>query len=398
MALRNILFAGLASSVSAVQILTSAYGSGAPGVNGTITTFDLSLGVGAATLKNLNAFDGAGQQPTWLDVSLGNDKVISLDEGWAGAASLSSIFRQKDGSLKVNNMVGVLGGPVAVQFYNKNTAIAVAHYGTGAISTFSYKDGTFTPMEQFKYSNATHGPRPEQADGSHVHHTVLDPTGQYLVFPDLGLDAVHVYCIDSKTNKITAHDDLKFPPAYGPRHAAFWKSGKDTYLFIIHELENKVTSHKVKYSSGGLSFEKVDEQSTFGPTPGNTTAGHAAEIAISPDNKFVIGSNRLSPRFNVDQSPSNKTQIPSDSLITFKPRPDGKLDFVQLAPSGGIGPRHFSLNKDGSLVGVGNQAPNPGDVASLRVYKRDVKSGKIGELVATSLDVGGSINNVRWLE
>ncbi|KAF2679488.1 putative isomerase YbhE [Lentithecium fluviatile CBS 122367] len=395
MALRNLFFAGLATSASAVQILTSAFGNDT--VNGSISTFDLTLGVGAASLKPLNAFDKAGAQPTWLDTSLGGGKVVVIDEAWATNASLSTIARQTDGSFKLTNMIGILGSPVAVQFYNNKKALAVAHYGTGAVTTYSLgANGAFTPLEQFKYSNATHGPKPQQADGSHVHHAVIDPTGQYLVFPDLGLDATHVFCIDSKTNKLTPHPDIIAPAGSGPRHAAFQKSGKNTFLYIIHELDSHIRSYKVTYTDKGPQFALVDDVSAFGPESRNTTGSAAAEIIISPDNQFVIGSNRLLPIFTVpNPDPTNSTQIQSDSIVTYKTGADGKLTFVQLAPSGGLNPRHFGLNKDGSLIGIGNGGSVP---PSLDIYKRDVKSGKIGEKVASSIATGGGINNVRFLE
>lgn len=395
MALRNMLFASLATSASAVQLITSAFGSDT--VNGSITTFDLSGVGGAAKLDVVNKFDKAGPQPTWLDLSLGDGKVVAIDEAWATNASISTLQRGKDNKVSLLNMLTpIVGSPVATQFYNGKKAVAVAHYNTGSITTYSATSAGFTHLETFKYSNATHGPKPQQADGSHVHHAVLDPSGQYLVFPDLGLDAIHVYCIDPKTNQLTAHDDIKAKSGYGPRHAAFWKSGKSTFLFVIHELESRITSYKVNYSTSGIAFEQVDDVSTFGDKPGNTTGSAAAEIVVSPDNQFILGSNRLSPRFTVpNPDTANSTQIPSDSIVTFKPKADGKLTFVQLAPSGGLNPRHFSLNKDGSILSVANGGSFK---PSLDLYMRDTKTGMVGKKIASSIDVGGGINNVRWLD
>lgn len=395
MAMRNLLFAGLATSASAVQLITSAFGSDT--VNGSVTTFDLSGVGGAAKLQAISKFDKAGAQPTWLDLSLGDGKVIYIDEAWSGDASVGTLQLGKDGkAVRKNVLIPIVGSPVAIQAYNNKKAISIAHYGTGSITTYSVGPDGFKNLEVFKYSNATRGPKPQQADGSHVHHTVLDPSGQYLVFPDLGLDAVHVYCIDPKTNKLTAHEDIKTKPGYGPRHAAFWKKGQNTFLFVIHELESRITSYKVKYSTSGIAFEEVDDVSSFGANPGNTTGAAAAEIVISPDNKFVLGSNRLSPRFTVpNPDPTNSTQIPSDSIVTYQPQANGKLKFVQLAPSGGRNPRHFSLNKDGSIISIGNGGS---DKPSLDLYTRDVNTGLIGKKIASSIDVGGGINNVRWIE
>lgn len=75
--------------------------------------------------------------------------------------------------------------------------------------------------------------------------------------------------------------------------------------------------------------------------------------------------------------------IPSDSLVTFRPTCDGKLEFVSLAPSGGLNPRHFSLNKDSTMVAVANQLDR-----NVVVYARDTESGEIGEEVAVARALG----------
>jgi 6-phosphogluconolactonase (cycloisomerase 2 family) len=117
----------------------------------------------------------------------------------------------------------------------------------------------------------------------HIHQALLDPTGQYMLFPDLGADLVHVYCIEPQTNKLVAHAPLKTKPKYGPRHAIFW-SPKDNptsvFLFVIHELSNKIVSYSVTYkASGGLELCEADEVSTFGGR--NVTDGAAASEIIT---------------------------------------------------------------------------------------------------------------------
>ncbi|KAF2642980.1 putative isomerase YbhE [Massarina eburnea CBS 473.64] len=311
-----------------------------------------------------------GPQPSWLDTTLlKSGTVLALNEAWAtpDSAGLYALKKGADG-LSIKSYLPVLGGPVSSQFYNNNTAVAIAHYSGG------------------------HGPGAGQTT-SHVHHSILDPTGKYLVFPDLGLDAIHVFCIDPTTGKLTAHDDIKDATGSGPRHGVFWKSGKDTYFFLVHEINNKITSFKVEYlAKGGLGFTKVDEQSTYGPK--DEPFGAAGEIQISPDQKFILASNRNVTLSNIpNPDPSNSTQIASDSIATFQPQADGKLKFVELAPSGGKFPRHFSLNKDGSLVAVGNQ-----NSFSVDIYARDVKTGKLGNRVASAYDLPSLPNNVLFID
>ncbi|KAF2438754.1 putative isomerase YbhE [Karstenula rhodostoma CBS 690.94] len=394
MSLRTLLIAGLATSASAAKLLVGGYGpTSATIADGYIDTLDYTNGVLKKTAENTEA----GAQPAWIDLGL-KGKALVVDESWGTpeSSSLHTFALNADGSVQHTAVASIpRGGPVSTQLYNGGKNLAIAHYGGHGLTTFSNVNGAFTLLQNIGYENRTTGPKPQQKDGSHVHHSVLDPTGQYVIFPDLGLDVTHVFCIDSATGKLVEHAELQAPTGYGPRHAAFWKSGSKTYLFVIHELVSKVISYEVTYvRSGGLTFKKIDEQSTYGPNadPAITQYGAAAEIAVSPDNKFLVASNRnvtLAQVPNVD--PANSTQIDSNSIATFKPSSNGKLAWVQLAPSGGLFPRHFELNKDGSQIAVANQ--NSGNV---RIYKRDVKSGKIGAQAA-AIAVPGSPNNVRWL-
>ena len=186
---------------------------------------------------------------------------------------------------------------------------------------------------------------------SHIHQAVLDPTGQYLVFPDLGADLVRVYCIDQGSGLLTEHTSLKSKHGYGPRHATFWSSGdaKSIYMFVIHELSNKIISYEVGYlESGGLTFSEIDEVSTYGDRD-IPVGAKAAEVLIY--NNFLVVSNRNGSIFNAPNPDlNNSTTIPSDSLATFKLSLAGSLSFVQLAPTGGTFPRHWYDNPSTNTI------------------------------------------------
>lgn len=104
---------------------------------------------------------------------------------------------------------------------------------------------------------------------------------------------------------------------------------------------------------------------------------------MSPDNRFIVISNRLSPINITNPDPTNSTLFATDTIATFKPSNNGKLSFVQLAPSGGLSPRHFSLNCDGTMIAVANFVSR--DVA---VYERNVESGLLGKLIARGQNMG----------
>lgn len=113
-----------------------------------------------------------------------------------------------------------------------------------------------------------------------------------MLFPDLGGDRVHVYCIDSTTGELEAKKPLLSKQGYGPRHGVFWTVGGEgygdgegeekVYLFVVHELSNKIVSYEVNYAETGLEFEEVDEVSTFGNRTTPTGAAAAEIVIVSP--------------------------------------------------------------------------------------------------------------------
>ncbi|KAF1838486.1 3-carboxymuconate cyclase [Decorospora gaudefroyi] len=351
---------------TAKQLLVASYGNGTSA--GAIQTLELLSGSDEGSnpkLKVVHENHDCRLSPTWLDVSLDGDSVTCLDES-APIANITTLSIEPNGSLKKISAISVLGGPVSMTTYNNRSAMALAHYGPlPAISLFTIKaDNSFGSLPNLTFQ------APEQ-----IHQAVTDPTGQYMVFPSLGADLVHVFCIDPASGLLAKHVPLQCKKGYGPRHAVFWSSGElqKIYLFVVHENSNKIVGYEVGYlEHGGLTFSEVVEVSTYGDHPAPPMT-FASELAISPDGKFLIAANRNGSVFEIDHpDPRNSTNLSSDSLVTFRLLPNGNLLFVQLAKSGGIYPRHFSMNKDGSLIAVANQKTK-----NVNVYSRNLETGAI---------------------
>lgn len=393
MGLHSLVLVALASSAAAVNLYVTSY-------SGNVTTFSFERN----TLKPIAVNQQCGTSPTWLQLEAQNLRKKTLycvDEGFSAPSTLNSYNINRDGSLAKLSSVVTIPGPVSSVFYNtgKRCAVALAHYGGSAITTYlKSPEGQLTSLQNLTFTLPAPGPRPEQ-EAPHVHHSIIDPTGQFLLFPDLGADLTRIYSFDPKTSLLQEQLPLKADAASGPRHAVFWTAGKirggkkgATFLFIIHELSNHITSYSVSYPGAGISFTKVGDFGLFGPR--DTPAGaRAAEILVSPDNQFILASNRNVTLFNVaNPDPKNSTTIPSDSIVSYKVSDDGQLAFQSLAPSGGSFPRHFSFNKDGSLVSITNQ--RSGNVV---VWKRDPRTGAFGERLATYEGLGETTNSV-WDE
>jgi 6-phosphogluconolactonase (cycloisomerase 2 family) len=65
--------------------------------------------------------------------------------------------------------VTVPGGPASTQLHNKNSAVSIAQYGRGTISTFSVsKEGAFAPIQNITYGAEGHGPLSQQVQSQFI--------------------------------------------------------------------------------------------------------------------------------------------------------------------------------------------------------------------------------------
>lgn len=152
------------------------------------------------------------------------------------------------------------------------------------------------------------GPNADRQTASHPHQVIVDPTGKFLLSPDLGADLVRVFAIDQTTGLLETCPALNATGGSGPRHATFWThqnqnetqgvyrrnpvrrrdAGHDDsntpamngtagwMLFVGEELTNQVSGWKVEYPAAGcMAFQKTLEVLTYNTTmaPNQTGVG-----------------------------------------------------------------------------------------------------------------------------
>jgi 6-phosphogluconolactonase len=129
---------------------------------------------------------------------------------------------------------------------------------------------------------------------------------------------------------------------------------------VIGELSNTITVFGYDPAKGELSF--VETVKTL--PEGFTGTSYTAEIEVSPDGRFLYGSNRG-----------------HDSLVTFRVDPaSGRLALVGHVPVGGAWPRHFTTTAAGSLLLAAHQ--RSGTVAFFRLDPATGMPKPIGASVA----------------
>ncbi|KAK8019887.1 hypothetical protein PG990_005025 [Apiospora arundinis] len=323
----------------------------------------------SVTSKSLDC----GSEPTWMTLDKGKSTLYCLNEGWGGNSSITSYKVNEDASLETLDILPVLKSPVSAELYGpNNNGLAVAHYDTSTFSSFDVKDTSSLALSQNEtYTMAAPGPVPARQDVPHLHHTILDPSKRFMVVPDLGADLLRVYSLKRGSIAWTEIDPVQALPGSGPRHGVFATAGHNTFFYVLNELSNTISGYKSR---------------TRGSVPAGTSA---AELKISPDQKFIIASSRgenslTMPNFD----PKNSTAIPSDPLISFKiDRATGSLTHVQTAPAGGRNPRGFSINKAGTLVAAALQDDN-----RVVVWERNISSGELVNIAGWAT-VGEGVGN-----
>ncbi|KAK3379877.1 Lactonase, 7-bladed beta-propeller-domain-containing protein [Lasiosphaeria ovina] len=379
---------GLFSAVSAALLHVTSYA-------GTLTTLNLGL-IGTEGLQTLTTSTECGTQPSWL--TLRGPVLYCANEAFGkDNGTLASFSVSQNGTLALLDKVDTIGGPVNAVVYGKGCrGLAVADYAGAGLNTFNITNPkALAPVQADVFTLPHPGINPSRQEKPHPHQAILDPSGKFLLVPDLGSDLVRVFALNVTTLRYKQLDPLVSAPGSGPRHGAFLVSGNNVFLYIVHELANTIVGYTVNYTTEGLAFAQVYISNTHGlgetPAISGATAG---EIAISPDSRFLIISSRGEGTLSVPNfDPSNSTQLSSDPLITFSIDPKtGALAHVQTFAAGGMVPRHFSLNKAGSLVGVALQGSERAVVIS-----RDPATGLLKDFVA-SVTIAGEVNNVIFNE
>jgi 6-phosphogluconolactonase (cycloisomerase 2 family) len=268
--------------------------------DGSITSLQLSKSVrGSYSLTNLSSTLGSAPRPSWLEINPFNGLLYAVDEGWGNPnGSVAAYSRSAGGVLTQVSILPTIGSPVSTQVFNKGAALAMAHLyvpvsncsmrdiankysDTSTVSNFKIKaDGSLALLQTFTFALAAPGPVPDRQGVPHEHQVILDPTGKYIITPDLGADLVRVFTIDPVTNLLATSTPFAVPAGSGPRHAKFLVSGGSTYLFLISELANSIASYKVTYGARSLSFTQISLLSVYGTLPVPAAAG-AGELNVS---------------------------------------------------------------------------------------------------------------------
>lgn len=258
-------------------------------------------------------------------------------------------------------------GVVFLELTKDKSQLVGAAFGQGQIDVWDLdaNDGTLTLNKQIPVGG-TPGPVVGRQDSPHPHESLLDPTGDFIVVPDLGTDSIVV--LDTKEFEIKNRIDV-YPAGNGPRHGSFFPRGTDcqaTHFFLASEIASLVKVFELDYTRNNLEFNEIQSISTFGKDfpPANATTASAGELVIDAANKNLYISNRLT---------GNSTDSISHFCIDINEK--NPLRFVDQISSGGLVPRMFSLSNNDDILFSTNQ----GGESGLLAFAKDPKTGSLAE-------------------
>jgi len=300
--------------------------------------------------------------------------LVAVNEGDTAAESGVSTFAMDAGTGALKPLGVVKGGGAAPCFVSVDGSSRVAFtadYGGGSVDTWRVlMDGTLAgPVDHVDFKRAGlghHGPNTARQDGPHAHCATISPDNRFLVVCDLGSDDILTFPIDAATAKLgPATVNAVRVPGSGPRHVVFHPN--ERWVYCVNELASTVDQYlwNSTHGVGGAPPEAL--LTNAGNSVSTLDAGFAgsntgAEIAVTPDGRFLLVSNRG-----------------ENTLVVFELEPaNGAPKFLQRIGCGGKTPRMFTLDPTAKWVVCAHQ-----DSGTVSVFARNEGTGLLTGPVQT---------------
>jgi 6-phosphogluconolactonase len=274
----------------------------------------------------------------------------------AGAMRLYAAIRttKQFASLKIDPQTGALTDATLAPAGFNPTYITLDKTGRWLLSA-SYSEGVTAVS---KVLNGVVEGKPVQVveTGKKAHAVQVSPDNRFAFVPHVGeLNKVEQFRFDAATGTLGSNNPPYMPggKGQGPRHFQFHPNGK--WAFFVNEQGKSVTL--CDYDARRGTMKSRQTVSTV-PADWDLSQGSCADIHVSADGRFVYASNRG-----------------HDSLAMFAvDRADGSLTSLGQVATVKT-PRSFCLTPgDGYVIAAGE------DAASLIVYRRDARTGKLNPL------------------
>ena len=315
----------------------------------------------SAALTQMQVVDDI-KNPSWLAVNPAQTRLYAISEidNYQGAHDGAIVTYAIDPtSMQLTRLaaVGSAGtSPAHVSVHPSGRFVFVANYGGGNVAVFPVAaDGTLGPASDVRpsvgprhHARAIDDPPGQFAvsdhDSPHLHMVAADPTGQFVIANDAGLDLTLIWRLDAQGGRLLPAEApvLAAPPGSAPRHFAIHPSGK--FFYNLYEHDARVVVYDYDGSRGAMRLK----QSVSTLPPHFAGSNLASGIVVSPDGRFLYVGNRL-----------------HSSIAIFAIAEDGQLRSAYETWTHADSPRSIAMDPSGELLFSCNQRSD--SITSFRV-------------------------------
>jgi 6-phosphogluconolactonase len=331
----------------AIQIWIGAYGSSED-----VGITRLKLDPDTAQLTKEAEFTGI-DNPSFLTTDRSGRYLHAVSEvsklgEQPGGEVVSFLIEDEGTSLQEAMSHPTLGAnPCFLMLDESEQWLVVSNYSGSSVVVYPIDPSGVPGPVSVRFRHSGTGPNADRQEAPHPHSAVFSPDGRFLFTPDLGMDKIMVYALNAEGKEWAVHDAVNLAPGAGPRHLKFHPSGK--WVYVINELDSTIT--RFDYLQPGKLVKQESITTLPASFDGESTC---AEIVVSPDGRFVYGSNRG-----------------HDSLAIFSvDEATGELSSVGFASTRGKTPRNFAITPDGQWLLAANQGSD-----SVVLFRIDTGSG-----------------------
>lgn len=227
--------------------------------------------------------------------------------------------------------------------------VVVSNHISGSLVVLPIaEDGSLLPLTQKVQLTGEPGPHRKEQPFTKPHFNPFDPSGQFVLVPDKGLDKVFAFRFTEGVLHAADVPDVMARETSGPRHLACHPT--QPWVYVVNELDSTVTAYHFEVTTGAL--EPFQIVSSLADT--YTGNSRSSEIEINRAGNTLYASNRG-----------------EDTVAVFSIHPEsGRLALIQTQHTMGRTPRFFALepsnrwmyvlNEDSDTIVTMNVAPQTG--------------------------------------
>jgi 6-phosphogluconolactonase len=304
-----------------------------------------------AELTQLQIIDDI-RNPTWLAVNAAQTRLYAVSEidNYQGMHSGAVVSYAIDNdSLQIKRIGAVSSGgpgPAHVSVHPSGKFVFAANYVGGSVAVFPvgsdgalgdatdvrpsvgprhHVRGANDPPGQFAFSDH---------DGPHLHMVAADPSGQFVIANDAGLDLTLIWRLDAAAGKLLPAEVpvVTAPPGSAPRHFVFHPNGR--VFYNLYEHDAKVAVYDYDAARGGMKLKQVVPSLP----PKFAGSNLASEIIMTADGRYLYVANRL-----------------HNAVSIFGVAADGQLRAISEAWVHADSPRSLSIDPGGAFLYSRNQ-------------------------------------------